>query len=135
MLIRKYRARRFFQVSIFGSHFCQLRCDSRPTGGATMTQLVESQPESSKSSLWRRHLKTAPSAPSQIERFADPGAVSSRRAYGRSIYHASQVNVLLARYVRIRGDMLMAWPEVRQNGTDSAREAAIVCANLLKEAR
>jgi len=100
-----------------------------------MTQLAESQAEPTRASLWRKNVKATPSTPTQAERFKDPRAVSSRRAYGRGIYQASQVNVLLARYVRIRGDMLMAWPEVKQNGTDSQREAAIVCADLLKEAR
>jgi hypothetical protein len=70
-----------------------------------------------------------------IERFVDPGPVSSQRAYGRSIYKASQVNVLLARYVRIRGDLLMAWPGVRQGDDESAQEAAIVCCDLLTEAK
>jgi hypothetical protein len=70
-----------------------------------------------------------------VERFEDPGPVSSQRAYGRSIYKASQVNVLLARYVRIRGDLLMAWPAVRQGDDESAQEAAIVCCDLLTEAK
>ena len=100
-----------------------------------MAVLAESQPEPTKSSMWRRNAKGTPSPPSQVERFTDPGSVSSRRAYGRGIYQASQVNVLLARYVRIRGDILMAWANVQQDGTDSQREAAIICAELLKEAR
>jgi hypothetical protein len=100
-----------------------------------MTELAAAHPEPGKSRFGRRQVKVAPSVPSQIERFEDPRAVNSHRAYGRGIYQASQVNVLLARYVRIRGDLLMAWPNVRDQGSESQKEAAIVCANLLKEAR
>jgi hypothetical protein len=99
-----------------------------------MTELAESHADGSKSRFGRRQVKVA-AVPSQVERFEDPRAVNSHRAYGRGIYQASQVNVLLARYVRIRGDLLMAWPNIRDQGTESQKEAAIVCANLLKEAR
>src|SRR3954465_10455718 len=100
-----------------------------------MTELAAAHPDPGKSRFGRRQVKAAPSVQSQIERFEDPRAVNSHRAYGRGIYQASQVNVLLARYVRIRGDLLMAWPNIRDQGTESQKEAAIVCANLLKEAR
>jgi len=100
-----------------------------------MTVHADSEPEPGKGPFRRRQVKAAPSQPGQIERFIDPEAVNSQRAYGRGIYKASQVNVLLGRYVRIRGDLLMAWPDVRDNGTESQREAAIVCAGLLREAR
>jgi hypothetical protein len=100
-----------------------------------MTVHADSEDEPGKGPFRRRQVKVAPPQPSQIERFKDPEAVNSQRAYGRGIYKASQVNVLLARYVRIRGDLLMAWPDVRDKGTESQKEAAIVCASLLKEAR
>jgi hypothetical protein len=83
----------------------------------------------------RRELREAGTAtPPAVKRFKDPGAVSSQRAYGRSIYKASQVNVLLARYDRIRGDLLMAWPSV-QTKDESVQEAGVVCCELLSEAR
>jgi len=101
-----------------------------------MTIQVEPQQTSRIPFRARRELRetTTPTL-SPAERFRDPGPVSSQRAYGRSIYKASQVNVLLARYVRIRGDLLMAWPAVRHEGNESVQEAAVVCADLLAEAK
>ena len=100
-----------------------------------MTELAAAHPEPGKGRFGRRQVRSSPPVPSQVERFEDPRAVNSHRAYGRGIYQASQVNVLMARYVRIRGDLLMAWPSIRDQGSESQKEAAIVCANLLKEAR
>ena len=100
-----------------------------------MTEPAEPLTEGNKSRFGRRQVRAAPALLSQEQRFEDPQAVNSHRAYGQGIYQASQVNVLLARYVRIRGDLLMAWPSVRDEGTESQKEAAIVCASLLKEAR
>ncbi|TIC89178.1 hypothetical protein E8D34_01380 [Nocardioides sp. GY 10113] len=94
-------------------------------------------PTGGRGSFWyRREARSAPdAAPDAVARFRDPGPVSSQRAYRHSLYKASQVSLLLSRYTRIRGDLLMAWPGVRSGGTDSQREAGVVCADLLREAR
>jgi hypothetical protein len=70
-----------------------------------------------------------------VERYHVPEAVNSQRAYGRSIYQASQVNVLLGRYVRIRGDLLMALPNVAHGDDPTKEQAAYVCSDMLREAK
>lgn len=102
-----------------------------------MTVHLEPQPATTRMTLrGRREQRTPdPETLEPAERFHVPEAVNSQRAYGRSIYQASQVNLLLGRYVRIRGDLLMALPDgVR--GQDQAKEqAAYVCSDMLREAK
>ena len=64
-----------------------------------------------------------------------PERVDSKLAYGRDIYQDSQVNVLLGRFVRIRGDLLMAAPGVLEEQDTTRVAAAVVCAELLREAK
>ena len=72
--------------------------------------------------------------------------MNGSQAYGRGRYRASQLNVLLNTYVRIRGDLLLEWPSLQSPppGSDEAeghedvtgrQQAAIVCAEFLQAAR
>jgi hypothetical protein len=74
---------------------------------------------------------------SATERYQEPKPVNSQRVYGGGVYKASQVNVLLARYVRIRGDLVMAWTDVQEHGGQPTKvaEAIVVGASLMEQAR
>ena len=63
-----------------------------------MTVHLEPQPATTRMTLrGRREQRTPdPQTLDPAERFHVPEAVNSQRAYGRSIYQASQVNLLLA---------------------------------------
>lgn len=66
----------------------------------------------------------------------DPGQPNLARAYRRSRYRASQLNVLLTRYVKIRGDLSIAWGDIESSPDRSDRlRSAKVCAEYLAEAR
>jgi hypothetical protein len=55
----------------------------------------------------RAHVgETAEEAHSHLE-FSDPGPLDTRRVYARGRYNSTQVNLLLPKYVRIRGDLLV----------------------------
>ncbi len=62
-------------------------------------------------------------------------AVNGQQVYRRGHYRASQLNVLLARYVRIRGDLLLEWGTVQTAPATPAHNVAIVCAQFLEAAR
>jgi hypothetical protein len=82
-----------------------------------------------------RAAKAVSADESMIGRYPEPKPVDSTRVYGHGIYKASQVSVRLARYVRIRGDLLVTWLDVREHGTDQQKTAAAACADLLNQAR
>jgi hypothetical protein len=82
-----------------------------------------------------REVKSPPADENMIGRYPEPTPVDSSRVYGHGIYKASQVSVLLARYVRIRGDLLVTWHDVREHGTGQQKSAAAACADVLNQAR
>ena len=100
---------------------------------------VSSESEIASSRTWRlgrrepRSARTG--APQSLDELNVPERVNLQRAYGRDIYQASQVNVLLGRFVRIRGDLLMAAPGVLDEDDRTKVTAAVVCSDLLREAR
>lgn len=100
---------------------------------------VSSESEIASSRTWRlgrrepRSARTG--APQSLGELNVPERVNLQRAYGRDIYQASQVNVLLGRFVRIRGDLLMAAPGVLDEDDRTKVTAAVVCSDLLREAR
>ncbi len=66
--------------------------------------------------------------------FTDPGPIDGQLVYSSGGYRASQVSTLMARYVRIRGDLLL---EHSGLGPEEAQceQAATVCAGFLASAR
>ena len=100
---------------------------------------VSSESEIASSRTWRlgrREPRGARAgAPQSLAELNVPERVNLQRAYGRDIYQASQVNVLLGRFVRIRGDLLMAAPGVLDEDDRTKVTAAVVCSDLLREAR
>jgi hypothetical protein len=82
-----------------------------------------------------RAVKSSAADEKMIGRYPEPRPVDSTRVYGHGIYKASQVSVLLARYVRIRGDLLVTWHDVREHGTEQQKSAAEACADVLNQAR
>ena len=102
-----------------------------------MSVATESEPNARLRLSRRREPRAATSVgpPRTLEELNVPKRVDSKRAYGRDIYQDSQVNVLLGRFVRIRGDLLMAAPGVLQEGDTTKVAAAVVCSELLCEAK
>jgi hypothetical protein len=97
-----------------------------------------SSPVDAKKTASRRRLRavaTPAGDENTIGRYPEPKPVDSTRVYGHGIYKASQVSVLLARYVRIRGDLLVTWIDVREHGTEQQTSAAAACADLLNQVR
>ena len=62
-----------------------------------------------------------------------PRQVNSKTVYARRGYQATQVSVLLTRYVRIRGDLILS--AHRQGSDQTTVEHAILCAEHLDAAR
>ena len=68
-----------------------------------------------------------------VREFVPPGQVNSKTVYARGGYRATQISVLLTRYVRIRGDVILS--AFRLGTDDAAIEHAILCAEHLDAAR
>jgi hypothetical protein len=68
---------------------------------------------------------------------ADPGAVDSAKVYARRRrrYRASQLNLLMSRYVKIRGDFKIEWARVPHEEASELGQAAAACVESLGNAK
>lgn len=64
----------------------------------------------------------------------DPGPIDGRQVYKRNMYEAGQISTLMARYVRVRGDLLLEYARLAETD-DVCRQAALVCKEFLDSAR
>lgn len=79
---------------------------------------------------WRRSQAQAEEAESTI----DPGPVDGHEVYERSKYLAGQVSLLMARYVRIRGDLVLEHASLDDSDVTKQR-AALFCKSILCSAK
>lgn len=75
-----------------------------------------------------------PAAPTATGDGIDPGSIDGRHVYQHNMYMAGQVSTLMARYVRIRGDLLLEYSSLQADDA-SGRQAAFVCRDFLASAR
>jgi hypothetical protein len=80
----------------------------------------------------RRGSRSAPRTTSVGE--FDPDVLNGRQVYERNMYLAGQTSTLMARYVRVRGDLLLASSALTAEDTVT-RQAALNCRDLLVAAK
>lgn len=85
----------------------------------------------------RSRSRARKSEPEQAERqtFKDPGTVNSRLVFGHGRYRTSQLSVLLSRYIRMRGDLLIEQGNLREDDPSELHHVATVCSDFLCSAR
>ena len=79
--------------------------------------------------------KAAPVVAKAADEFEDPGAVDGSKVYGRGRYRASQLSVLVSRYIQIRGDLLIEQGRFVADSTGDLTRVARVCSDFLVSAK